>query len=98
MNNFDRLKLPGKIHETESSSGSYDCEEGVFALRFEKVNKGEHFENLDMITTLLVPSKKKTLNIPNIEVIGNKLYMYIKSQGQKYNVFYVIYTSYFNFR
>ncbi|XP_020293073.1 protein SHQ1 homolog isoform X2 [Pseudomyrmex gracilis] len=66
-----RLKLPGKIHETESSSGSYDCEEGVFALRFEKVNKGEHFENLDMITTLLVPSKKKTLNIPNIEVIGN---------------------------
>lgn len=82
MNNFDRLELPGKIHETESSSGSYDCENGVFTLRFEKVNKGEHFENLDMITTLLASSKNKTFNIPNIEVIGNKLYIYtyIKSR------------------
>lgn len=37
------------------------------------MNKGEHFENLDMITVLLAPPKKKSTVIPNIEVIG-KLY------------------------
>ncbi|XP_012529997.1 protein SHQ1 homolog isoform X2 [Monomorium pharaonis] len=68
---FLRLQLPGKIEENETSSGAYDCEKGDFTLRFPKVNKGEHFENLEMITTLLAPPKKKSTIIPNIEVIGN---------------------------
>ncbi|KZC10084.1 Protein SHQ1 like protein [Dufourea novaeangliae] len=66
-----RLKLPGEIEENDSSFGSYDCEKGNFSLRFSKVTKGEHFENLDMITTLLAPPKKKNNIVPNIEVIGN---------------------------
>ncbi|XP_031840180.1 protein SHQ1 homolog isoform X2 [Nomia melanderi] len=66
-----RLKLPGEIEENDTSFGSYDCEKGDFSLKFPKVNKGEHFENLDMITTLLAPPKKKNNIIPNIEVIGN---------------------------
>ncbi|XP_076231396.1 protein SHQ1 homolog isoform X2 [Calliopsis andreniformis] len=66
-----RLKLPGEIEENDSSFGSYDCEEGKFHLRFSKVTKGEYFENLDMITTLLGPPKKKSTVVPNIEVIGN---------------------------
>ena len=66
-----RLQLPGEIEENNSSSGSYDCEKGDFTLRFSKVNKGEHFENLDMITVLLAPPKKKSTVIPNIKVIGN---------------------------
>ncbi|XP_071636950.1 protein SHQ1 homolog isoform X1 [Temnothorax longispinosus] len=66
-----RLQLPGEIEENDSSSGAYDCEKGDFTLRFSKVNKGEHFENLEMITTLLAPSKNKSTVIPNIEVIGN---------------------------
>lgn len=66
-----RLALPGEIEENDLSSGSYDCEKGIFSLRFSKVSKGEHFENLDMITTLLSPPKKKSTIIPNIEVIGN---------------------------
>lgn len=66
-----RLKLPGEIEENDSSFGSYDCEKGDFCLRFSKVNPGEYFENLDMISTLLAPSKKKNINVPNIEVIGN---------------------------
>ncbi|XP_072749378.1 protein SHQ1 homolog isoform X2 [Anoplolepis gracilipes] len=66
-----RLQLPGEIEENDSSSGSYDCEKGDFTLNFSKVNKGEHFENLDMITILLAPPKKKSTVIPNIEVIGN---------------------------
>lgn len=65
-----RLQLPGKIVEDEWSFGAYDSEKGDFALRFSKVNKGEHFENLEMITTLLISSKDKSIVIPNIEVIG----------------------------
>ncbi|CAK9825353.1 Protein SHQ1 homolog [Anthophora retusa] len=65
------LKLPGEIEENDSSFGSYDCEKGDFSLRFSKVIKGEYFENLDMISTLLAPPKKKSTIVPNIEVIGN---------------------------
>ncbi|XP_006608782.1 protein SHQ1 homolog isoform X1 [Apis dorsata] len=66
-----RLKLPGEIEENDSSFGSYDCEKGDFTLKFTKVVKGEYFENLDMISTLLAPPKKKNTVVPNIEVIGN---------------------------
>ncbi|XP_046608655.1 protein SHQ1 homolog isoform X1 [Neodiprion virginianus] len=66
-----RLNLPGKIVENDSSSGSYDAEKGDFTLRFSKVNKGEEFQNLDMITTLLAPPKKRTQAVPTIEVISN---------------------------
>ncbi|XP_017761709.1 PREDICTED: protein SHQ1 homolog [Eufriesea mexicana] len=66
-----RLKLPGEIEENDSSFGAYDCEKGDFSLRFPKVVKGEHFENLDMISTLLAPPKKKATIVSNIEVIGN---------------------------
>ncbi|XP_011298682.1 protein SHQ1 homolog [Fopius arisanus] len=65
-----RLKLPGEIVENDDSKGSYDCDSGTFTLKFSKVNKGENFEGLDMITTLLAPPKKKDI-VPNIEVIGN---------------------------
>lgn len=81
LNVFRRLQLPGEIEENNSSSGSYDCEKGDFTLRFSKVNKGEHFENLDMITVLLAPPKKKSTVIPNIKVIGKlykNIYIYIK--------------------
>ncbi|KAK9309721.1 hypothetical protein QLX08_000713 [Tetragonisca angustula] len=66
-----RLKLPDEIEENDSSFGSYDCEKGDFSLRFSKVIKGKYFENLDMISTLLAPPKKKSTIISNIEVIGN---------------------------
>lgn len=66
-----RLKLPGEIVENDVSSGSYDCEKGDFTLKFSKVNEGEFFPNLDMITSLLAPPKKKTIIVPNIEVIDN---------------------------
>ncbi|KAK1119846.1 hypothetical protein K0M31_012924 [Melipona bicolor] len=66
-----RLKLPGEIEENDLSFGSYDCGKGDFSLRFSKVVKGKYFENLDMISTLLAPPKKKSTIISNIEVIGN---------------------------
>lgn len=70
LTSYCRLQLPGEIEENDLSSGAYDCEKGDFTLRFSKVNKGEHFENLEMITTLLAPPKNKSTIIPNIEVIG----------------------------
>lgn len=61
--------------ENDQSKGSYDCDKGEFTLKFSKVNKGEHFENLDMITTLLAPPKtedKETVKTgPSIEVISS---------------------------
>ncbi|XP_034934864.1 protein SHQ1 homolog [Chelonus insularis] len=66
-----RLKLPGEIIENDQSSGSYDCNSGQFTLKFSKVNPGEHFDNLDMITTLLAPPKQKKNFVSTIEVIGN---------------------------
>ncbi|XP_012216129.1 protein SHQ1 homolog [Linepithema humile] len=68
---FLRLQLPGEIVENDSSTGSYVCEKGEFTLNFSKVKEGEHFENLDMISIFLAPSKKKTNIVSNIEVIGN---------------------------
>ena len=47
-------------------------------MRFSKINKGEYFENLDMISSLLQPPTKKTA-IPNIEVIGKKIFSLFKS-------------------
>ena len=69
LNGSYRLQLPGKIKDNDSFAGTYDCDKGDFTLSFSKVNKGEHFENLEMITSLLAPKKKSTV-IPNIEVIG----------------------------
>ena len=67
-NEFFRLNLPGDIEENDSSSGSYDSEKGDFTLKFSKVNKGEHFENLQMITSLLAPPRVRN-TVPTIEVI-----------------------------
>jgi len=70
MNGSRRLQLPGKIEENDDLSSVYNCEKGDFTLCFSKVNKGEHFKNLEMITSLLAPPKNKSTVIPNIEVIG----------------------------
>ncbi|XP_022123460.2 protein SHQ1 homolog [Pieris rapae] len=62
---FLRLRLPGRILENEQSKGSYICDSGDFNLTFDKENPGEHFENLDMITSLLAPRDIPNLN-PNL--------------------------------
>lgn len=75
---INRLNLPGEIEENDASKGDYDCDKGDFTLKFSKVNKGEHFENLDMITTLLAPAKKKNNPIPTIEVISKSYILFLK--------------------
>ncbi|CAH2248837.1 protein SHQ1 homolog [Pararge aegeria] len=62
---FLRLRLPGRIVENDLSKGSYCCDSGDFKLVFEKETPGEHFENLDMITSLLAPRDIPDIN-PNL--------------------------------
>ncbi|XP_023949904.2 protein SHQ1 homolog [Bicyclus anynana] len=62
---FLRLRLPGRIVENDLSEGSYCCESGDFKLKFDKETPGEHFENLDMITSLLAPRDIPDVN-PNL--------------------------------
>lgn len=62
---FLRLRLPGRIVDNDRSKGSYICDSGDFNLSFDKEVSGEHFENLDMITSLLAPREIPDLN-PNL--------------------------------
>ncbi|KAJ2950299.1 hypothetical protein O0L34_g11665 [Tuta absoluta] len=66
---FLRLRLPGRIVENEKSKGSYVCDSGDFNLTFDKETPGEHFENLDMITSLLAPRDIPNINPNLVEVL-----------------------------
>lgn len=79
---YNRLNLPGEIEENDASTGAFDSDKQDFTLKFSKVNKGEHFENLDMITNLLAPSKKKKNPLPTIEVISKSVILILKSLVQ----------------
>ena len=48
------------------------CFIGEFNIRMAKVNKGEYFEGLDMLTKLLAPTGKTSAEGPVIEVLGKK--------------------------
>lgn len=39
-----------------------------------KVNEGEHFDNLDLLTTLLAQPKRQQHKSPLIEVISNGMW------------------------
>ncbi|XP_013142513.1 PREDICTED: protein SHQ1 homolog [Papilio polytes] len=66
---FLRLRLPGRIVENDNAKGSYICDSGDFNLTFDKENHGEHFENLDMITSLLAPRDIPDLNPTLVEML-----------------------------
>lgn len=63
-----RLHFPGQIKETEYTSGKYDSDKGQFTFIVNKVNKGEHFPDLDLISKLLIPPNKHRSVQPGIEV------------------------------
>ncbi|XP_049880722.1 protein SHQ1 homolog [Pectinophora gossypiella] len=66
---FLRLRLPGKIVENDKSKGSYVCDSGDFNLTFDKDSPGEHFENLEMITSLLAPRDIPDINPSLVELL-----------------------------
>ncbi|PNF43936.1 hypothetical protein B7P43_G02786 [Cryptotermes secundus] len=67
-----RLNLPGEIMEMGASNGIYDADDGKFILTVEKVNKGEHFPNLDLISTLLVKKTKNFPSKPDIRILDSQ--------------------------
>lgn len=66
-----RLNLPGDIIENEHSVGKYDCDTGYYTFLFDKVNEGEYFKDLDMVTSLMAPRHMPDLAPDLIEVIEN---------------------------
>jgi len=64
-----RLHLPGPVTESEAASGSWDAETNSFVVKCPKVNIGENFPGLDMLTQLLMP-KGETQIRNKVEVIG----------------------------
>lgn len=62
---------------------------GTFSIKLPKLHAGETFENLDLLTTLLAPKKKASLNIkPLIEVVGkcSLLILHIYDHVKLYSV------------
>ena len=55
-----KLTLPHEVVDDERAGAEYDVnkENGTVTCRVPKLEQGLHFENLDLITTLLAPSLK----------------------------------------
>lgn len=65
-----RLHLPGKVEETDSSSGSYDWDSYTFTFILNKVNPGEIFPDLNLINKFLTPKKTTCTINPSIEILN----------------------------
>ena len=50
-----RIHLPGPVIENEEASASWDSDTNSFNVKCPKVNEGEVFTGLDMLTDLLTP-------------------------------------------
>lgn len=64
---FLRLHFPHEIIENDEASANFDAETVSYVIKCPKVNQGEFFPNLDMITELCKP--KGGTNVSNIEEI-----------------------------
>ncbi|XP_034389481.1 protein SHQ1 homolog isoform X2 [Cyclopterus lumpus] len=57
---FLRLSLPGRIVEDGRETAKFDIDEGLVTLRVPKETAGEHFEGLQMLTSLLAPKGSRS--------------------------------------
>ncbi|KAG7261044.1 hypothetical protein CRUP_025183 [Coryphaenoides rupestris] len=57
---FLRLTLPGRIIEDGREKATFDIDKGLFTLKVPKERGGEHFEGLQMLTSLLAPKGSRT--------------------------------------
>ncbi|XP_035518596.1 protein SHQ1 homolog [Morone saxatilis] len=57
---FLRLSLPGRIVEDGREKAKFDIDKGLFTLRVPKETTGEHFEGLQMLTSLLAPKGSRS--------------------------------------
>ncbi|CDW56536.1 protein SHQ1 [Trichuris trichiura] len=67
---FLRLFLPGKVVECEGECVHFNPENNVFTIRAPKMNVGEHFPDLDMLTRLLVPEGSPAVGTCNVKLPG----------------------------
>lgn len=59
------------MQETDDSNAHYNADEGKYTITLNKVTPGEHFANLEMLTTLLQPKTQSRRVKPLIEVISS---------------------------
>ncbi|XP_069020878.1 protein SHQ1 homolog [Embiotoca jacksoni] len=57
---FLRLTLPGRIVEDGREKATFEIDKGLFTLRVPKETGGEHFEGLQMLTSLLAPKGSRS--------------------------------------
>jgi len=66
-----RLNLPGEVGE-DGSKSKYEVESGNYIIHAKKVQTGQHFEDLDLLTTLLTTKTSGDVkSTPLIEVIDS---------------------------
>ncbi|KAJ3603017.1 hypothetical protein NHX12_030761 [Muraenolepis orangiensis] len=66
---FLRLTLPGRIVEDGRETATFDIDKGLFTLRVPKASPGDHFEGLQMLTSLLAPKGSRSAG-PLVEDIS----------------------------
>lgn len=66
---FLRLTLPGRIVEDGREQASFDIDKGLFTLHVPKETPEEHFEGLEMLTSLLAPKGTRSAQ-PLVEDTG----------------------------
>ncbi|KAM9859785.1 protein SHQ1 homolog isoform 1-T3 [Aulostomus maculatus] len=67
---FLRLTLPGRLVEDGRETAVFDVDEGLFTVRVPKETAGEHFEGLQMLTSLLAPKGSRSAK-PLVEDMGS---------------------------
>lgn len=68
---FLRLTLPHPIVENGRERAQFDHESGSLTCFIPKLNHGQHFADLDLLTTLLAPPRRDASTVPLVEVIGS---------------------------
>ncbi|KAI4890587.1 hypothetical protein NFI96_003542 [Prochilodus magdalenae] len=66
---FLRLTLPGRIVQDGREKASFDIDKGLFTMRVPKETAGQHFEGLQMLTSLLAPKGSRSAK-PLVEDLG----------------------------
>ncbi|MEO0357190.1 MAG: hypothetical protein AAF386_02630, partial [Pseudomonadota bacterium] len=56
---FLSLSFDHPVKETMTASAKYDISTGVLTIVLPKATPGQHFDNLEMITKLLTPSRNR---------------------------------------
>ncbi|XP_061779935.1 protein SHQ1 homolog [Nerophis lumbriciformis] len=57
---FLRLTLPGRVVEDGREKATFDIDKGLFTVQIPKETSGEHFEGLQMLTSLLAPKGSRS--------------------------------------